>query len=60
MKQNSSSESTAEKNRRKAGLKARVATGEQLLNALKEKGAKKNTKKIGFAADDNNDKDYDG
>ena len=60
MKQNSSSESTAKKNRRKVGLKARVATGEQLLNALKEKGAKKNTKKIGFAADDNNDKDYDG
>ena len=58
MKQNSSSESTAKKNRR--SLKARVVTGEQLLNALKEKGAKKNTKKIGFAADDNNDKDYDG
>ena len=58
-KQNSSSEPTAKKPRQKVDLKARVVTSEQFLNAIKEKEAKKKTKKIDFTADGDNDKDYD-
>ena len=57
-KQNSSSEPNAKKPRRKVDLKARVVTSEQLLNVIKEKEAKKKTKKIDFTADGNNEKDY--
>ena len=58
-KQNSSLfEPTTKKPRRNIDLKARIVTSKQFLNAVKEKKAKKKTKKIDFTTDDN-DKGYD-